>query len=149
DLAKVVYHVTTCHQSSSGLDVTERLALNHNVHVRPVEMDLTHEQVGSNLYDAAIMVFGHVLKQDQPLFINSMIHSVKPGGHVIFEVYSEEQLAYKTGGPPSFDMLYNPIDILNWIHDYKCIHFYYGEARRDEGKRHTGLGHVIQVVIQK
>ena len=46
-------------------------------------------------------------------------------------------------------MLYNPIDILNWIHDYKCIHFYYGEARRDEGKRHTGLGHVIQVVIQK
>src|SRR5699024_11762202 len=64
-----------------------------------------------------------------------LIHSVKPGGHVIFEVYPEEQLAYKTGGPPSFDMLYNPIDILNWIDDYKCIHFYYGEARRDEGKR--------------
>lgn len=147
-LAKLGHDVTTYDQSIIGLEKTETLALNNNVHVKTVEMDLTHEQVGSNLYDAAIMVFGHVPKQDQPFFINSMIHSVKPGGHVIFEVYSEEQLAYKTGGPPSFDMLYNPIDILNWIHDYKCIHFYYGEARRDEGKRHTGLGHVIQVVIQ-
>src|SRR5699024_7563360 len=124
-------------------------ALNNNVNVKTVETVLTNEQVGSNLYDAAIMVFGHVPKQDKPFFINSMIHSVKPGGHVTFEAYSEVQLANKTGGPPAFHMLYNTIDIVNWIDDYKCIHFYYGEARRDEGKRHTGIGHVIQGVIQK
>src|SRR5699024_1760027 len=143
------HDVTSYDQSINEFEKNETLALNNNVHVKTVEMDLTHEQVGSNLYDAAIMVFGHVPKRDQPFFINSMIHSVKPGGHVIFEVYSEGQLAYKTGGAPSIDMIYNPIDILNWIDDYKCIHIYFGEARSDEDKRNTGLGHVIQVVIQK
>src|SRR5699024_821955 len=107
-----------------GLEKTETLALNNNVHVKTVEMDLTHEQVGSNLYDAAIMVFGHVPKQDQPFFINSMIHSVEPGGHIIFEVYSEEQLVYKTGDPPFFGMHSNPIDIRNLIDYYKCSYFY-------------------------
>ena len=75
--------------------------------------------------------------------------SVKPGGHIIFEVYSEVQLTYKTGGPPSIDMLYDPVKVLQWIQPYKCIHFYYGEVVRNEGKRHKGLCHIIQVVLKK
>src|SRR5699024_8966129 len=122
-LAKLGNDVTTYDQSIIGLEKTETLALNNNVHVKTVEMDLTHEQVGSNLYDAAIMVFGHVPKQDQPFFINSMIHSVKQVGNVIFEVYSEDQLDYKPGGPLSFDMLYNPIILLTWIDDINVFIF--------------------------
>src|SRR5699024_10359669 len=114
-----------------------------------VEIDLTKEKVQPDQFDAAIMVFGHVPKQDQQFFIESMLDSVKSGGYVIFEVYSPDQLNYKTGGPPALEMLYDPADILEWIKPYKCIHFYYGEATRTEGKRHVGLGHVIQVAIQK
>src|SRR5690625_6874550 len=90
------------------------------------------------------MVFGHVPKQDQPFFIENIIASVKPGGHVLFEVYSEAQLDYQTGGPPSVDMLYHPETVLSWVDPYKCLHFYYGEAERHEGKRHHGRCHVIQ-----
>ena len=148
-LAKLGHDITSYDQSVIGLEKTEDLASQNNVDVETVEIDLTKEKVEINQYDAAIMVFGHVSKQDQQFLIESMIGSVKPGGYVIFEVYSEAQMAYKTGGPKSVDMLYNPVDILNWIKDYKCIHFYYGEAERNEGKRHSGLGHVIQVVIKK
>jgi len=125
-LAKQGHDVTTYDQSTIGLEKTKTLASKNNVDVKTVEMDLTENQVDTELYDAAVMVFGHVPKQDQSFFIQSMIGSVKSGGHVIFEVYSEDQLAYKTGGPPTFEMLYNPIDILNWINDYKCIHLLWG-----------------------
>jgi len=148
-LATLGHDVTAYDQSAVGLEKTNKLASQHNVNVKTAEIDLTKEKVESNQFDAAIMVFGHVPKADQQFLMESMIDSAKPGGHVIFEVYSKDQLAYQTGGPKSIDMLYDPTDILNWINDYKCIHFYYGEAERHEGKRHIGLGHVIQVVIKK
>lgn len=148
-LAKLGHEVTTFDQSTVGLEKTEKLAGKNNVTVDTVAMDLTKETVESEQFEAAIMVFGHVPKKDQKFLIKNMVDAVKPGGHVMFEVYSEAQLSYQTGGPPSREMLYNPADILEWIKDYTCLHFYYGEAMRNEGKRHTGLGHVIQVMIKK
>lgn len=148
-LAQQGHKVTTYDQSVVGLEKTKTLAAKHDVTVETVEMDLTNEKVTENAYDAAIMVFGHVSQTDQAFFIKSMVNSVKPGGYVIFEVYSTDQLEYGTGGPPAYEMLYDPQDILEWIQHDKCLHFYYGEAERKEGKRHTGTGHVIQVVLQK
>ena len=147
-LAKLGHKVTAYDQSTIGLDKAKDLARENDVQVKTVAVDLTKEKVPSDQFDAAIMVFGHVPKEYQPFFIQSMIDSVKPGGYILFEVYSEEQLAYGTGGPKAIEMLYNPTDVLDWIIPYKCLHFYYGEAIRDEGKRHTGLGHVIQTIIQ-
>src|SRR5699024_12070246 len=86
------------------------------------------------------MVFGHVPRSDQRAFLENIIQSVKPGGYVLFEVYSDEQLNYQTGGPPKIDMLYSPTDMLEWLKPYKFLHFYYGEATRYEGSGHTGLG---------
>ncbi|GAB3044154.1 class I SAM-dependent methyltransferase [Virgibacillus ainsalahensis] len=148
-LAKLGHDITTYDQSTIGLEKTKKLASQNHVDVETVMIDLTNEKVKTNQFDAAIMVFGHVPKTDQPFLLENMIDSVKPGGYVIFEVYSKDQLEYQTGGPPSLDMLYDPVEILDWINNYKCIHFYYGEAIRDEGKRHVGLGHVIQAVIKK
>jgi SAM-dependent methyltransferase len=148
-LAKLGHDVTAYDQSTIGLEKTKTLASQNNVEVETFEIDLTKEKVKANQYDAAIMVFGHVPKKDQKFLMESMFESVKSGGSIIFEVYSESQLAYQTGGPKSVELLYDPVDVLEWIKKYKCIHFYYGEAERNEGKRHIGLGHVIQVVIKK
>ena len=148
-LAKLGHEVTAYDQSMIGLEKAKTLADSNHVHVETVAMDLTKEKVEPNQYDAAIMVFGHVPKKDQPFFMENMMNSVKPGGYIIFEVYSEAQLEYQTGGPKSVELLYDPVEVLNWISDYKCIHFYYGEAVRNEGKKHIGLGHVIQVVLKK
>ncbi|WP_010529532.1 class I SAM-dependent methyltransferase [Lentibacillus jeotgali] len=148
-LAKLGHDVTSYDQSTIGLEKTKTLAGQNNVNVEAVEIDLTNEKVKTDQFDAAIMVFGHVPKQDQPFLMENMMDSVKSGGYVMFEVYSDDQLNYRTGGPPALDMLYNPADILGWIKNYKCIHFYYGEANRMEGKRHIGQGHVIQAVIKK
>lgn len=148
-LATLGHNVTTYDQSTVGLEKAATFAKQHQVNIETVAMDLTKEKAESDQYDAAIMVFGHVPKQDQNFLIENIIQSVKSGGHIIIEVYSENQIDYKSGGPPTVDHLYNPTDILSWIKPYKCIHFYYGEAVRNEGSRHTGLGHVIQTVIQK
>lgn len=146
-LAKEGHHVTAYDQSIVGLEKTKTLAAKHDVDVQTVAMDLTSERVNEEAYDVAMLVFGHVPKEDQSFLMNNLIRSVKPGGYVMFEVYSEEQLTYNTGGPGVKDALYDPKDILDIIEPYTCLHFYYGEAERHEGLRHTGKCHVIQVVI--
>lgn len=148
-LAKQGYEVTTYDYSKVGLAHTEEYAKEENVTVETVYADLTKDEVPKNTYDGAIFVYGHVPKTDQMYFFDNVFSSVKQGGYIMFEVYSEEQLQYGTGGPKRRDMLYDPKDVLKWIELYNCKHFFYGERTRHEGTFHTGLGHVIQCIIQK
>ena len=148
-LAKMGHDVTILDQSDQGLNKAQQLAKDEGVSIETVQGDLTKMEMEPDQFDAAIMVFGHVPKQDQSFLMEQMIRSVKPGGHILFEVYSEDQLSYGTGGPKSTEMLYAAEDVLSWIRGYKCLHFYYGEAERNEGERHKGIGHVIQGFIQK
>ncbi|WP_050615674.1 class I SAM-dependent methyltransferase [Bacillus testis] len=148
-LAKQGHKVTAYDHSRVGLEKTKKLAEEKGVHVETVEMDLTEQKVEKGQFDAAVMIFGHVPEKDQPFLFDSMIGSLKPGGYLIVEVYSKDQLRYKSGGPDSEKLMYDPIDVLQWIKPYTCLHFYYGEEEVNEGKRHTGRGHVIQLVLKK
>lgn len=148
-LAGLGHEVIAYDQSTVGLEKAKQLAVEQGVNVQAIPMDLTKEKVISRQFDAAIMVFGHVPAEDQHFFIHNIIAAVKPGGYVMFEVYSEDQLDYQTGGPREKEMLYHPSDVLQWIMPHHCLHFYYGEVDRKEGKKHTGLSHVIQTVIKK
>ncbi|MCA1010367.1 class I SAM-dependent methyltransferase [Halobacillus halophilus] len=148
-LAKMGHDVTILDQSDQGLKKAQQLAKEEDVSIETLQGDLTKMEMEPEQFNAAVMVFGHVPKQDQSFLMEQMIRSVKPGGHILFEVYSENQLTYGTGGPKTTEMLYAPEDVLRWIKDYKCLHFYYGEVERNEGERHNGLGHVIQGLIQK
>lgn len=144
-LARAGHEVTTVDYSEKGLAKTQKLAQKHNVHVRTKQMNLLTDDVPQKEYDAAIMVFGH--HSDQLVVLNKLKQAVKPGGMIMIEVYSKEQIHYRTGGPSDIDMLYEPTDILAWSRGLKVLHFFYGEQERVEGKGHTGLAHVIQFVL--
>lgn len=147
-LTKLGHDVTAYDQSEIGLEKAQLLASENDVEMKTVVMDLTKESVPIHTFDAGVLVFGHVPKDDQPFLLENLIQSVKPGGRVMFEVYSEKQLSYHTGGPGNIDLLYHPVQILSMIEPYICEHFYYGEVVRHEGSRHTGTCHVIQVVLR-
>ncbi|CAM3740308.1 class I SAM-dependent methyltransferase [Mesobacillus zeae] len=148
-LARQGHDVTAWDYALNGLKKTKALAKRFGVNVETEQKDLIHNQVPSEKFDAAIMVFGHFEKKDQKTVLDKMVSTVKPGGILMLEVYSEDQLRYGTGGPKDVDMLYNPVDLLDWAKGYKVLHFYYGEEEREEGNLHTGLCHVVQVILRK
>ncbi len=148
-LAKLGHDVTTFDYAESGLNKTVQLAKKNNVEVKTVQVDLIEGSVPNEQFDAAIMVFGHFRKEDQRSIFEKILKSVKPGGKIMMELYSESQLDYQTGGPKKLEMLYKPQDILDWCENYKIVHFFVGEQSRQEGTFHTGLAHVIQLIIEK
>ncbi|MED1559134.1 class I SAM-dependent methyltransferase [Bacillus paramycoides] len=148
-LTRQGHEVIAIDYSEGGLEKTKKLAVKHNVKVHTKKVDLLADSLPANEFDAAIMVFGHFHTDNQRMILNKMIHTIKPGGLIMIEVYSKQQLNYGTGGPKDIDMLYDSIDILTWCEGHEVIHFFNGEQERIEGKGHTGLAHVIQVVIRK
>ncbi|XOK64770.1 class I SAM-dependent methyltransferase [Paenibacillus elgii] len=148
-LAKRNHEVTAIDYAESGLHKTKKLARKHGVDVHTRKLDLLAEDVPNEEYDAAIMVFGHFHKDDQAMILNKMKNAIKPEGIMMLEVYSKDQLKYGTGGPPDPDLLYDPQEILAWCEGHEVVHFFYGEQERVEGKAHTGLAHVIQLVLRK
>lgn len=148
-LAKLGHNVTAYDISSVGLKKAEQLAKSKNVSINTEQIDLISKNMPEATYDYATLVFGHVHQDDQAKLINNLIRTVKPGGLVMFEVYSKAQINYKTGGPGKLEYLYDPKTICNIIKPYECLHFYYGEAERYEGIRHNGKCHIIQVIIKK
>ncbi|BAH43847.1 conserved hypothetical protein [Brevibacillus brevis NBRC 100599] len=148
-LAKRNLQVTAIDYAESGLQKTKKLAQKHSVDVITQKMDLLEEGVPSEEYDAAIMVYGHFHKNAQTMILNKMKKAIKPRGIMMLEVFSEEQLKYGTGGPQDLDMLYDPREILAWCKGHEVVHFFYGEQERVAGKAHTGLAHVIQLVLRK
>ncbi|MFT9596914.1 class I SAM-dependent methyltransferase [Mesobacillus sp.] len=148
-LAKQGLDVTAYDYAQNGLKKTEALSESNGVKIETEQKDLIHDSVPDAEFDAAIMVFGHFAKHDQKTVFDKLVHAVKPGGIVMLEVYSEDQVQYGTGGPKTVDMLYNPADLLQWLKGFKVLHFFYGEQERIEGQLHTGTGHVIQVILEK
>ncbi len=148
-LAQKGYQVTAYDYALSGLEKTRALANKQNVSVETKRVDLVADSLPINVYDAAIMVFGHFPKDQQYQVLNKIVGSLKEGGLLLLELYEDAQLNYGTGGPKDIDMLYNAVDLLQWSRQYHIKHFFTGEVERYEGKLHHGLSSVVQVIIQK
>lgn len=143
------YMLTAFDFAQSGLDKTRKFASESHVHVATRLVDLITDEVPVNEFNGAVMIFGHFHKEYQKMVFDKVIQSVKTGGKIMMEMYSEEQINYKTGGPLNINMLYNEKEVFNWCSDYKIEHFYAGEVERYEGELHKGLSHVIQLIIEK
>ncbi|MGG0657188.1 class I SAM-dependent methyltransferase [Rummeliibacillus pycnus] len=148
-LATLGHEVTAFDYAESGLRKTKRLAKKNNVEVNTVQVDLLEGTIPTQQFDAAIMVFGHFPKGKQSLVFDKIVNAVRPGGKIMMELYSEDQLEYQTGGPKELEMLYKPQNLLDWCEGSKILHLFVGEQTRLEGKLHTGLAHVIQLIIEK
>ena len=112
------------------------------------EVDLTEVIWPENRYDAAICVYGHFAKEMQEKVFQGLRQSVKSGGWIVGEVYSEEQIPYQSGGPRNQDYLYSPSLFTKLFAEDFIRHLYVGEVMREEGALHRGICHVIQFAIQ-
>ena len=119
-----------------------------NLAITTKEVDLTETMWEESQYDAAFCVYGHFSKALQAHVFQGLRKTLKPGGWLFGEVYSDEQIPYGSGGPRNVDYLYSPAHFLEVFAGDFFKHFYVGEVMREEGDLHKGLCHVIQFAIQ-
>lgn len=114
-----------------------------------LEYELTSAEEASlptGVFDAAAIIFVHLPKNNFESLLQKVISSLRSGGSLIMEVYSEKQLGRETGGPKSKEMLYRPDEIRSWLSKLKLELLEENVIDLHEGKHHTGEAVVIQAI---
>jgi len=74
---------------------------------------------------------------------------LKPGGYIILEGFSKNQLNKNSGGPKDSSWLFSPQELTS---DFQGLHVLLNEEKErvlDEGLLHQGLAFVVQFYAQK
>ena len=100
-------------------------------------------------YDAAALVFVHLPKDIFIPFLQKIIKSLKSGGILIMELYSEKQLGRDSGGPKSKELLYNYDELRSLLKGVNVDLLEEKEVILEEGKYHRGEAMVIRAVATK
>ncbi|MDD2411739.1 MAG: class I SAM-dependent methyltransferase [Bacteroidales bacterium] len=124
-----------CHKYTSRL--------NYQVH-NLEEFNYPHEK-----HDAIALIYAHFDSDVRTKIHSRIISSLKPGGTLILEAFSKEQITFSSGGPKSIEKLYSLDEILK---DFESLHVLHANTIKTdlkEGKHHNGEASVVRFVGKK
>ncbi|MEM9220305.1 MAG: class I SAM-dependent methyltransferase [Cyanobacteria bacterium P01_F01_bin.150] len=135
--------------SDVGLAKAQALASKKGVTIQTEVADLLQFEPEENTYGSIISIFAHLPSAIRKRLYPMLEHSLRKGGILLLEAYSEEQLRYGTGGPSDLDMLMTQSKIRQEFPN--CEPILLRKIERDvcEGKFHTGVASVIQFIGRK
>ena len=148
-LAELGLHVTSVDLSEVGLSKARELAEKRGVSIQTVQADLEHYEITPESQHMIVSIYCHL-----PDAIRKFVHSraekaLKPGGLFILEAFHHSQLKYQSGGPKTMDLLYDLEALIGDFQALQILEAFDGLCCLDEGARHSGLGHIVRLVLQK
>lgn len=100
-------------------------------------------------FDAIVLVFAHMPAGKRRAWHRKLTGFLKPGGLLIIEGFSKEQLQYGTGGPPDIAMLFSEEELLGDFEELEKVVLLKTLTILDEGPFHKGKASVIRGVFKK
>ena len=140
--------------SESGRQKALKLAAKKGVTIN-YQVALFHENlVRPERYDACGVIFFHLEPGLMKAAIATLLRGLKPGGHLIAELYEKKQLQYGTGGPRSSDLLYTKDQLRSWVDEgggpaVTILKLHEQEIDLSEGSYHSGRSAVLRLVVRK
>jgi len=143
-LAKQGYQVTAVDGSMKGLEKLAMFAKSQGVSVETVHADLNDFSLGIKKWDGIVSIWCHL-----PPALRKKVHSesviaLKPKGVFLLEAYRPEQLSFKTGGPPTADMMTQLSELLEQFGEMEMKIARETVREIHEGAGHEGMSAVVQ-----
>lgn len=148
-LAEQGFLVTGVDSSIAGINKVKKLAQERGVTVDAIVADLAEFEIKPATWDGIVSIFCHLPPPLRKQVHQRVVAGLKPGGVLLLEAYTPEQLNYKTGGPPVAEMTMTLKALTEELAGLELIHA--EEKVRDvvEGLYHTGTAAVVQVIARK
>lgn len=148
-LAQHGLEVVGVDSSAVGLAKAQRLAKSKKVTITTVQADLAEYQPAVNYFASVVSIFAHLPSQLRRNLHHRLAKALRPGGVLLLEGYSKQQLGRGTGGPNNLDMLFSLDELLQDFPGFKVILGQEIQREVIEGTGHTGLAEVVQLILQK
>lgn len=148
-LAEQGLAVTSVDYAEAGLNKARGLAASRGVTLHTLCTDLNHWDWPVSEYDLVVSIFLHFPSTIRPVMHAHMLEALKPGGLLIMEAFTKEQLNYKSGGPPVEDMLFSRDMLAEEFSNAELLLLEEVVVSLDEGPYHRGDGAVVRLVARK
>ena len=145
-LAAQGHTVTAVDQSRVGLKKAKKLAQQKQVSIETIKADLAEYDLGVESWDCIVSIFFHIPSEVRANIYPRIIAALKPGGSLILESYTPNQLNHKTGGPPTSDLMLTKDQLTQYFSEMNLEHLQELEREVIEGTGHTGLASVVQLL---
>lgn len=135
--------------SAVALAKAARLASARGVEIKTVVCDLATFEPEEDHYGAVVSISAHLPSSVRSRLYPRVERALRPGGILLLEAYSEDQLTRDTGGPRDRDMLMTAEKLRQELPG--CEPVLLREITRDvsEGDGHQGLASVVQLIARK
>lgn len=147
--AKKGWDVTAFDISTEGRSKAERLAKEQHVTINYQVKGFEEVDFEEGAFDCIALVYAHMPNTIRVRIHTKLLYYLKPGGKVILEAFSKEQLNYKTGGPPSEGLLYSVKELEEDFSYLSKKNIWQEETELYEGEFHKGLASVVRVIGTK
>lgn len=148
-LAGLGYDVTAVDQSEVGLAKARRLAEERGLAIRTQQADLGDYAIQPGTWAGVVSIFCHLPKSIRVPLHASVVQGLRPGGVFILEAYTPRQFGRGTGGPPSPELMMSLDDLQQELAGMEFLHAQELEREVREGRYHTGLASVVQIVARR
>lgn len=135
--------------SEVGLAKAQALAHSKGVEIQTEVADLRTFEPPANAYGSVVSISAHLPSKIRHRLYPLVERCLKPGGIILLEAYSEDQLARDTGGPKDADMLMTQAKIEQEFPNCEPILLRELEREICEGQYHTGMASVVQFIGKK
>lgn len=132
-----------------ALDKAKKLAKSRGVEIKTEVADLATFEPEDNYYGAVVSISAHLPSSVRKRLYPLVERSLKPGGILILEAYSENQLSRDTGGPKDADMLMTADKLNREFPNLEPVIVREVEREVSEGEGHTGMASVVQFIARK
>jgi SAM-dependent methyltransferase len=148
-LATLGHDVTAMDQSRVGMERAAALAASRGVTIRTQVADLASYAIEPGAWDAIVSIYAHVSSDIRRPLYRAVAAGLKPGGIFLLEAYTPQQMGRGTGGPPEADRMMTAAGLRSELPGLEWEIARELERDVQEGVRHTGLSHVVQVAGRK
>lgn len=148
-LAEQGMQVVSVDYSQAGLAKAREMAAARDVPLETLCVDLFHWDWPVQAFDLIVVVFVHFPPQHRLAMHQAMYTALQPGGLIIMEAFTKDQLAYSSGGPPVAEMLYTPQMMREDFAQGEIVLLDERITSLVEGKYHSGDGAVLRLIVRK
>jgi len=100
----------------------------------------------SEKYDVIALIFAHFAGEERKALCHKLETCLMPGGHLIMEVFSKNQMGRSSGGPQNLDLLYSKDEIKTVFPQIDFFMLEETKVMLNEGSHHQGEAAVISAV---
>lgn len=148
-LAEQGLKVLSVDASAVGLRKARALAAERGVTLDTEQVDLTTWNWPRGAFDAVVAIFIHFPPDSRTRMHRAMLEALTPGGVLILEAFTPEQLNYNSGGPPVREMLYTADMLREDLSGGELLMIEETLTDLAEGQYHRGRAAVVRLVARR